>query len=254
MATAPDGQVAVVTGAGEGIGYEIARQIAIRGGAVILNDIDAAKADNAVNAIRAEGGLCYAAVGDASEVALARALVGFAIAEYGRVDAVVANAGITHWSTFFDYEPSDYERVVGLNLRGSFFLAQAGARAMRRQGHGGRILLMSSILGERGVPSASVYAMTKAGLRMLARNIAVEAGPFQITANVIAPGGTATPRTLREEPDYEETWQRITPLQRAGTPLDIAEAALFLLSPAASYITGQTITVDGGWISAGNLG
>jgi 3-oxoacyl-[acyl-carrier protein] reductase len=247
------GQAGVVTGAGEGIGYEIARQLSLRGAGVVLNDIDGEKAERAAAAIRAEGGRCVAAPGDVASVPFVRSLVELAVAQYGRVDLAVANAGITHWCAFLDYEPADFERVTGVNLGGSFFLAQAAARRMREQGGGGRILLMSSVLGERAAPNVSVYAMTKAALRMLARSIAVVVAPHGITVNAIAPGATTTPRTLREEPDYEETWRRLAPAGRPGTTLDMAEAALFLLSREASYVTGQTLTIDGGWTAVGPL-
>jgi glucose 1-dehydrogenase len=246
-----ESQVGVVTGAGEGIGHEIARRLALGGAAVVLNDIDDAKAERAAAEIRDQGGRCVAAPGDVASVPFVRSLVDFAVAEFGGIHHVVANAGITHWCGFFDYEPRDFERVTAVNLGGSFFLAQAAAREMRRRGGGGRILLMSSILGERAGLNVSVYSMTKAALRMMARSIALEVAPYQITVNAVAPGATATPRTLAEEPGYEETWRRIAPLQRAATPADIAEAALFLLSPEASYITGQTLTVDGGWSATG---
>jgi glucose 1-dehydrogenase len=247
------GQAGVVTGAGEGIGYEIARQLALRGAGVILNDIDAEKAERAAAAIREEGGRCTPAAGDVASVPFVRGLVELAVAEHGRIDLIVANAGITHWCGFLDYEPADFERVTSVNLGGSYFLAQAGAREMRKRGEGGRILLMSSVLGERAAPNVSVYAMTKAALRMLARSIAVEVAEYGINVNAIAPGATTTPRTLREEPDYEETWRRLAPARRAGTTLDMAEAALFLLSREASYITGQTLTIDGGWTAVGPL-
>jgi glucose 1-dehydrogenase len=251
METRFEGQAGVVTGAGEGIGYEIARRLSLAGAAIVLNDIDAERAESAAAAIRAEGGRCTGVAGDAADVPFVRSMVDHAVAEHGRIDLVVANAGITHWCGFFEYEPRDFERVTAVNLGGSFFLAQAGAREMRKQGGGGRILLMSSILGERAGMNVSAYSMTKAALRMMARSIALEVAPYQITVNAIAPGATATPRTLAEEPDYEEKWRRLAPLQRAGTTTDIADAALFLLSLEASYITGHTLTVDGGWSAAG---
>jgi glucose 1-dehydrogenase len=134
-----------------------------------------------------------------------------------------------------------------LNLRGSFFLAQAAARQMRAQGTGGRIVLMSSVTGHQAVPYLSAYGMTKAGLEMLARALVLELSPHGITINCVAPGATLTPRNLQDDPNYAESWGRILPTRRVGTPEDIANAALFLLSPQSGQITGQTIVVDGGW-------
>lgn len=240
-------QVAVVTGAGEGIGYEIARQLALQGAGVLLNDLDAGKAGAAAASIREAGGRCEGVGGDVADVDVVRGLVGQAVSSFGRLDLAVANAGLTQWISFFDYEPEDFQRVLAVNLGGSFFLAQASARQMRRQGTGGRILLTSSVVGHQAIPSASAYSITKAGLEMLARNLVAELSPHGITVNAVAPGATVTPRNLADEPDYVATWRALTPLGRPAYPEDIAQAALFLLSPAAGHITGQTLIVDGGW-------
>lgn len=242
-----DGQAAIVTGAGVGIGYEIARQLAAQGASVLINDVNAALAQQAAESIVDSGGVCRAADGDVSDVATVRDLVDQAVAAYGRLDLVVANAGLTSWGDFFDYEPEVFDHLLGVNLRGSFFLAQAAARQMRRQGSGGSIVLMSSVTGHQAIRYLSAYSMSKAALEMLARNLIVELSPFGIRINAIAPGATLTPRNLADDPNYEISWGALAPLQRVGTPADVAQAALFLLSPQASYITGQTIVVDGGW-------
>ncbi len=242
-----ENQVAIITGAGVGIGYAIAKQLAQQGAAVLLNDLDPALAEKAAHEIAAGGGICEAFAGDMSDVATIRRMVQTVTEHFGRLDMVVANAGLTFWGDFFDYEPDAFERVVGLNLRGSFFLAQAAARQMRAQGQGGRIVLMSSVTGHQAVKYLSAYSMTKAALEMLARNLVIELSPYGITINAVAPGATLTPRNLADDPHYETSWGRILPTQRVILPEDIAHAALFLLSPASGQITGQTIIVDGGW-------
>src|SRR4030095_15781828 len=218
-------QVAIVTGAGEGIGYEIARQLAHKGASVILNDINAERAKQAAAEISAEGGKCIGSGGDVANVDDVRGLVKLAVAEFDRVDIAVANAGISFYDDFFDVTPEDFNRVVSINLGGTFFLAQAAAREMRTQGNGGRILFMSSVLGSQAAPKAMVYGMTKRGIEMLARNLGIALAPYRITVNALAPGDTVPPRPLRDDPDYEPHWEAVTPTGRPAYPADIARAA-----------------------------
>jgi len=133
-------------------------------------------------------------------------------------------------------------------LGGSFFLAQAAAKQMKQQQTGGSILFMSSVVGHQAHKDLAAYAITKAGLEMLAKNLVIELSPYKITVNAIAPGATLTERTVHD-PDYENTWSRITPIGRAATTTDIANAALFMVSDKAKHITGQSLIIDGGWTS-----
>jgi 3-oxoacyl-[acyl-carrier protein] reductase len=161
----------------------------------------------------------------------------------------VANAGTTLFADFFELKLQDFQKVINLNLQGSFFLAQQAAIRMRMQGGGGRILLMSSTIGLRAYPHLAVYSMTKSALHMMAKSLVLDLAPFDITINALAPGATITERTLLEDPDYENSWSELIPDGKTAMPVDIAKAALFLLSPDASHITGQTLVIDGGWTS-----
>lgn len=242
-----NGRVAVVTGAGVGIGYEIAHQLVQQGASVVLNDVDPSVAAQAAAEIAGDTGRCIPFAGDVSNVDLVRQLVSTAVTHFGRLDYAVANAGLTAWGSFLDYTPEMFESVVSLNLRGSYFLAQAAARQIREQGDGGRIIFMSSVTGHQAIQYLSGYGMTKAALEMVARNLVVELSPLGITINCVAPGATVTPRNLADDPNYERIWGNATPTGRPAFPADIAHAVLFLLSPLAAQITGQTLIVDGGW-------
>jgi glucose 1-dehydrogenase len=242
------GHVVIITGAGQGIGFEIARQLALDGASVVLNDIDRALNQSAVEKIKNEGGNCVGFTGDASDVNFINELVQKAVNDFGKLSIAIANAGITLYADFFDYTPEAFNKVMQLNLSGSFFLAQAAARKMKQQQSGGSILFMSSVVGHQAHKNLAAYAITKAGLEMLAKNLVVELSPYNINVNAIAPGATLTERTLDDE-DYEKTWSRITPLGKPATTNDIANAALFLVSPNSRHITGQSLIIDGGWTS-----
>ena len=244
------GRAAVVTGAGQGIGREIARQLALEGASVLLNDQEEWLAEEAARAMRAEGAVVVPAGGDVADPRVTRGLVERAVAAFGRLDAAVANAGITMHRDFLDYRPEDLDRLLAVNLRGSFFLAQAAARRFREQGTAGRILFLSSVTGHVAIRQLAPYGMTKAALEALARNLSLEVAPLGITVNAVAPGATVTPRTVSDE-GYERGWAGVTPDGRAASVGDVAAAALFLLSDAAAHVTGQSLVVDGGWTAKG---
>lgn len=241
-------QVAIITGAGTGIGFEIARQLALQGASVVLNDIDEKIARQAAQTITASGGECIGMYGDAADVDFIEKMVAAAVEKFGSLTIAVANAGITLFADFFGYQPAALQRVMNVNLTGTFFLAQAAAKQMRLQQSGGSILFMSSVTGHQAHQNLAAYGMTKAGIEMLAKSLVVELSPYKITVNAIAPGATVTERTS-EDAEYDKTWSRITPMGRPATVGDIANAALFLVAPASRHITGQSLIVDGGWTS-----
>ena len=174
-------------------------------------------------------------------------MVDEAVNKFGFLTIVIANAGITSYGEFLEYQPEALQSVIELNLFGSFFLAQKGAIQMKKQGDGGgSILLMSSVTGHQAHKNLAAYGMTKAGLEMLAKSLVLELSPLNISINTVAPGATLTERTLQDE-DYEQIWSRITPSGRPATVEDIANAVLFFVSPYSRHITGQSLVVDGGW-------
>jgi glucose 1-dehydrogenase len=234
----------VITGAGQGIGLEIAKRLLSEGSRIILNDVD----EGLCASVAAQmGDRVIAVPGNSASAETIDEMIATAVKEFGKVDIAIANAGITHFGDFFSYSREAFHRVMEVNLAGSFFLAQAAAQQMRSQGHGGSILFTSSVTGTQAHKNLAAYAMSKAALQMLARNLVIELSPYNINVNAVAPGATVTERTMSTEPDYESTWSNLTPMQRPAYVSDIANAALFLVSDPSRHITGQTIIVDGGW-------
>ncbi|MFN4000415.1 SDR family NAD(P)-dependent oxidoreductase [Algoriphagus sp.] len=240
-------KVAIITGAGQGIGLEIARKLLDTGSNVILNDLEKKLTEEAVASLSQQGkGSIMCCSGDSSSEAVIAELIDLAMHHFGHLDQVVANAGITLFGNFLDYSREDFSEVMRVNQAGTFFLTQAAARVMKVQENGGSILLTSSVTAHQSHENLAAYAMSKAAIEMLAKNLVIELAPFGIRINSIAPGATITERTT-SDPEYVNTWSKLTPIGRPAFTSDIAEAAAFLLSDAARHITGQTLIVDGGW-------
>lgn len=242
------GKVAIVTGAGQGIGLEICRRLSHTGAKVILNDLDEKLATKAAATIAGNKENCIAIAGDSSDLSIIQQLVNIAVSKFGKLDIAIANAGITLYGDFFTYKPESFFEVMKVNLGGSFFLAQAAANQMKTQKAGGSLLFTSSVTGHQAHKNLAAYGMSKAALEMLAKNLVIELSEHNINVNTIAPGATLTERTIGEA-GYESTWSRITPMGRPAKVEDIANAALFLVSDEAKHITGQTLIIDGGWTS-----
>ncbi len=240
------GKVAFITGAGQGIGLQIAKQLVQEGAVVYLNDRDESLAQRASENLQAEGGHCIPLSGDVSEVERITSFIQQINKEQGRLDIAIANAGITLFGDFLTYSEADFNQVLAVNLRGTFFLAQQATLVMKEQSTGGTLLFLSSVTAHQAHKNLGAYGMTKAAIELLARNLVAEISTYNINVNCLAPGATLTERTLLDE-DYLETWSRITPMGKPASVEDIANAALFLVSDKAKHLTGQTLVLDGGW-------
>jgi glucose 1-dehydrogenase len=248
MSASLKNKTAIVTGAGQGIGLEISRQLVAAGANVILNDIDEDLCRSGAMNIDASGKSCVAFPGDSSNKDLIQQMIDESVKRFLQLNIVVANAGITLFGDFFTYSEEAFYRVLQVNLGGTFFLAQAAANQMKKQGSGGSMLFTSSVTGHQAHQQLAAYGMTKAAIEMLAKNLVSEVSSLGINVNTIAPGATQTERTLKD-PEYVKTWSRITPMGRPASVTEIAHAALFLVSDEARHITGQSLVIDGGWTS-----
>ncbi|MFT7226649.1 MAG: glucose 1-dehydrogenase [Neolewinella sp.] len=250
------GKTAIVTGSANGIGFAIAKHLLHEGANVVINDIDTEAADLAADRINKSCEYCdaraYAFAGDAGDPEFIREMVAFAAdIKDSKLDMIIANAGLTEFGDFFEFSPESFQKVVDLNLRGTFFLAQTAAKLMKKQGGGGNIVLIGSNVGARAYDNLAAYGMSKAGISMLAKQLVLPLGPLGISINCVSPGATLTERTKLEEPDYAGIWAKLNPNGRVGKPEDIAHTVSFMLSPQSRHITGQTLLVDGGWTAYG---
>ena len=247
-------RVAVVTGAGNGLGREIAQLLAREGAPVALGDLDAAGLERTAADIKAGGGAAVAVVGDLTEEEPAKRLIDTAVAEFGRLDILINDVGGSRNARIWEMKVEDWDFVLRLNLRSTFLCTRAAVPHMMRARYG-RIVCLSSGARE-GTPwtayyqGGSAYSAAKAGVHGFVRDVALELAEHGVNVNAVAPGPIDTERfgpglkKLNETVDYSPN--RMTPLRRLGQPFEVAHAVLFLASEEASYITGHTLAVTGG--------
>ncbi len=245
-----EGKVAIVTGAGRGIGEGIALRFAEEGAKVVVNDVNESDAKRTAEAVKGRGGQAVTVVGSVASREVAQRMVDTAVKEFGTVDILVNNAGIIRDAMLHKMTDEQWDQVIEVNLKGVFLCTQCAARVMREKGYG-KIINISST-SWRGNPGQLNYSATKAGIIGMTKTAAKELAPKGVNVNVIAPGMIWTDMLTSVPPAIVERMEKglafIVPLNRKGQSRDVANLALFLASDESSYITGQLIHCDGGMI------
>jgi glucose 1-dehydrogenase len=242
-------KVAVVTGAAQGIGLACAQAFAREGARVFLTDVNEEAGKREMLRLRAGGFEAGFARCDVSRKAEVDAAVAAAVNEFGRIDVLVANAGIVHAAEFLDLAEADFDRVIAVNLKGVFLAGQAVARQMVKQGGGGAIVNMSSVNAVLAIPNQVPYVVSKGAINQLTKVMSLSLASHGIRVNAIGPGTILTDLARTAVLGNREAERKIlsrTPMGRMGDPEEVAQVAVFLASDDASYVTGQTIYPDGG--------
>ena len=245
-----EGKVAIVTGASRGIGKAIAEQFIAQGAKVAFTYRSSAEAAAALEKeLSAEGGTVKGFQSDAASMTDAERLVGEVVEAFGTVDIVINNAGITDDTLLMRMTEEQWDRVIRVNLKSCFNLTKAVMRTMLKA-RSGSIVNISSVVGVQGNVGQANYAASKAGILGFTKSVALELGSRNIRCNAIAPGFIETEMTAKLDEDTVQGWRDAIPLKRGGTPEDVANLCVFLASDMSAYITGQTLNVDGGMITA----
>jgi NAD(P)-dependent dehydrogenase (short-subunit alcohol dehydrogenase family) len=238
-------KVVVVTGAASGMGRATTLRLAAKGARVVAADVNEA---GLAETVRVAEGVVRAEVADVADRSAVDALVGAVTEAFGRLDGLVANAGVALGKSFLDTSEEELDAVFAVNLKGVFFCGQAAARAMIATGSGGRIVNVASTYAEVTAPERAAYSASKGAVRMLTKAMALDLAPHGITVNAVGPGWIRTGMNPLDDPESVRELEGTIPLGRIGTPEDVAGVIEFLLSDAAAYVTGTTAFVDGGWI------
>ncbi|MGL5833319.1 MAG: glucose 1-dehydrogenase [Waterburya sp.] len=244
-----DGKVALVTGSSQGIGAAIALRLATERAKIIINyRSHPEEAQEVLGKVEAAGSQGHIVQADLSNLEEINYLVKEGIDRFGKIDILVNNAGLEKRASFWDVTEEDYDKVVDVNLKGVFFTTQAVVKHLKETGRAGKIINISSVHEELPFPHFTAYCVSKGGMKMMMRNLAVELGELGITINNVAPGAIATPinQTLLNNPEELQKVTQNIPLGRMGKPEDVAGMVAFLSSDEADYITGSTFYVDGG--------
>jgi NAD(P)-dependent dehydrogenase (short-subunit alcohol dehydrogenase family) len=246
------GKVSLVTGGARGIGLGIASALAGAGSEVMIASRTEAQLKAAAASIGDAGGRSVGTFcADVSDLSAHAAMVEATLARFGRIDVLVNNAGSNIRKPFLEVGEADYDTIMQIQLKSVFFLSQRVAQIMKAAG-GGKIINVSSLTSQIGIPNISIYGAAKGGVFALTKSLAVELAPDHINVNAVAPGyvRTAMTEAAFTDPKRLEWMLSRIPLGRFGRPEDIGNAVLYLASPAADYLTGEVIVIDGGWLSA----
>jgi NAD(P)-dependent dehydrogenase (short-subunit alcohol dehydrogenase family) len=244
-------KVALVTGASKGIGRGIALALAAEGFDIVVNYCgDRKGAEQTAESIEALGRKAIVVRGDVGIKADVDRMFDLLLRDMSALDVLVNNSGVQTWKPLLELKEEEWDRVLRTNLKGCFLCTQRAARYMAHHG-GGRVINIGSGCDKVPFPNLVDYTASKGGIEMFTRVAAVELGPCGITVNCVAPGAIEIERTRREAPDYAKTWSPLTPLRRIGNVTDVSAAVVFLVSSQASFITGQTLYVDGGLFTQG---